>query len=345
MKSQKRILVVSTDQDAGTALVQELTKAGVETVLIARRFEAEAVFDTSTIDLVLVAAEDEPNESFAFAGELKRERPGLSVVMVLRQLELSLVVQGIRQGLTDVLPGGDDLKPLVKRVQALLAAKSDAEELALANATLAQLDPNYGKDVPRDRVGELECRLQRRLRELESEREQVAAAQTAVDAKARQMAIEREAMQRECRELKAERMEWEQTLSELEVREENLVVFERKLREKQDALLAAPSLEGTSLPGTAIELGQAWEAYHKAAKTLAAERAIFRDERMVLTDLEKRVAQRQARLAELDAQIFSQEKKGRGKALPPPNAFAKSSSKSRPPMKTGFFRSILGGVR
>ena len=351
MKTKQRILVIHPEAEMGQSWLQALARVGYETVMVSTENEAARVFDSMPIDLVLMAEGSDSEASFDFAGEIRQLQPEVRVVMVLRELELSQVVQGIRHGLSDVLPSGMEIEPIVERVQGLLGMERKrehtADEVAAAEATLAQLDPNYrgeaNQNPERQEVGERS--LDQQLRELNAQRDQVAAAQAAVDEKARQLAREREAMQRECRELKAERIQWEQTLSELEVREENLRVFEQTLRTKQEKIETELSMDRSKLPGTAIDLAQAWETYNLAAKTLAAEKAVFRDERMVLTDLDKKVKEGKARLAELEAQLSGHELKRRGLPPPPPKGFVSSQSKTRAPMKVGFFRSILGGAR
>jgi len=269
--------------------------------------------------------------------------------MVLRVVELALVVQGIRNGLTDVMLGGTDLVPMVRRVKALLAENStdepSADQLTAAEATLAQLDPEYAGLVRAEKTDQPSTLVEQQTRELEIEREQVVAAQQAMDKKARQMAQERGAMHRENSELKAERIQWELTLSELEVREENLRVFEQTLRGKQEKIDKELEVDHTKLPGTAIDLAQAWEGYNRAAKLLASERAAFRDERMVLKDLDKKLKERTERLKDLDAQVSGHELKRRGKVLPPPKALVTAGTKTRGPIKVGFFRSILRCAR
>lgn len=349
MNTTEQILVVHPEIVTGQAWLQALAEVGINGVVVSAFDEALAKIGSAPIQLVLIAESAESEEGFELADELRRHKPDVPMVMVLRAVELPLVVQGIRHGLTDVIPGGTDLAPLVRRVKALLTeTESDepsANELAAAAATLAQLDPAYKAGEALKKTDQPSALVEQQSRELQIEQQQVIAAQQAMDKKARLMAQEREAIQRENCELKAERIQWEQTLNELEVREENLRVFEQTLRSKQEKIDKELELDHSNLPGTAIDLAQAWEGYYRAAKILDSERASFRDERMVLKDLDKKIKERMAQLKGLDTQVSGREMKRRGQALPPPKAFAKSGSKSRAPMKVGFFRSILGGAR
>jgi DNA-binding response OmpR family regulator len=349
MNTTKRILVVHPEAQAGQTWQQALGKVGIETVLISQEEEARVVFDETPFALVLIAESAESEKSFEFAGELRRLQPDVPVVMVLRAVKLPLVVQGIRFGLTDVMSTSNDLAPMVKRVMVLLERAANDElsedELAAAEATLAQFDPEYAQEEDRQAEERPQATWAQQMRELTVEQNKVEAAKEAVDRKARLLAQDREAMQRERQELKAERIQLEETLGELEVREENLRMFENTLRAKQEKIDKELVVDHSKLPGTAIDLAQAWEAHNRAAKILDAGRAAFRDERMVLTDLDKQIKERSERLKELDSQLSSREIKRRGHALPPPKAFANSGSKTGPPRKVGFFRSILGDAR
>lgn len=349
MNTTKRILLVHPEAQVGQKWQHALKEAGIEAIMVSSGGEAGEVLAECPVALALVAEGGEAATCFEFAGELKQLRPDLPVVMVLRELKLPVVKQGLPHGLMEVMPVGEDLGPLVKRVKVLLerAVKDEptAEELAVAEATLQQLDPEFWQGRREARESDERATWAQQMQELQREGNRVEAARQEVDRKTKLLAKEREAMQRESRELRAERIEWELTLSELEVREENLRVYEQTLRTKQDKIEKELNLDHTKLPGTAIDLSQAWEAHNRAAKILEAERAAFRDERMVLKDLDKKIDERLGRLKELDSQLSSREINRRGQDLPPPRAFANSGSNPRAPIKVGFFRSILGGAR
>jgi hypothetical protein len=301
------------------------------------------------VDLVLIGQKVDSDESFSIASEIRRSLPELLIIMLVDSLELPLVVNGLRHGVSDIWPGGTDSDLMKRRVRAQLNLTVGDEptdgELAQAEMILARLDPTDVKSKNSEEILALQARLDRTLRELQAEREWVVAAKVVVEEKDRLLGKRRDTVQRETREFQGERRQWEQTLDELEEKEEAMRVHEENLRVREQKMATAVELGGQTLPGTAIDLGQAWESYTRAAKTLAADKATFRDERMALTDLEKQLKEGKARLRELDEQLESRETKRRGLVLPPPKGFVKPVSQSRPPMKQGFFRSMLGGAR
>ena len=73
------------------------------------------------VDAQLTGAQD-----FEFVESLKKIQPTVPVVLVVPQLELPLIVKGIRMGLSDVLPVANDLRPLLRRVNNLMRVGSQA---------------------------------------------------------------------------------------------------------------------------------------------------------------------------------------------------------------------------
>ena len=349
INASKRILVFPAQLQAGVELVKTLLEAGLDVTAASEADGGDLGLSGDRFDLVLICEQPESDASFNLAAEIRRRHPELPVVMLLHELELPLVVKGIRHGLTDVWPGSMGPESMIRKVKSVLGLAIEGEptvcELAEAEATLAQLDPSGGQDRSEAEITALQQRLESTLQELQAERELVTAAQVAVDEKARLLAKNREAMQRETRELAVERRHWEETLNELEEREEAMRLHELKLREKEEKIAEISAAGAQSLPGTAIDLAQAWESYHKAAKTLAADKAAFRAERMALVDLEKQLKEGKAQLRELDQKLSERGSNRGGVSFPPPPGYARSGSKSRAPVKTGFIRSILGGAR
>ena len=349
INASKRILVFPAQLHAGVELVKTLLAAGLDVTAAPEVGEDDLGLTGDRFDLVLICEKPESDLSFNLAAEIRRRHPELPVVMLLHELELPLVVKGIRHGLTDVWPGSMGGESTIRKVKSVLGLGGAGEptvcELAEAEVTLAQLDPSGGQDRSEAEITALQQRLERTLQELQAERELVIAAQVAVDEKARLVAKHREAMQRETRELAVERRHWEATLNELEEREDAMRLHEEKLREKEEKIAALSIASAESLPGTAIDLSQAWESYQKAAKTLAADKAAFRDERMALVDLEKQLKEGKAQLREIDQKLAERGSNRGSASFPPPPGFARSGTKSRAPMKTGWIRSILGGAR
>ena len=72
----------------------------------------------------------------------------------------------------------------------------------------------------------------------------------------------------------------------------------------------------------------AWEKLQRATDLLEAERAVFRDERMAMRELEADVKRRETKLEEMEGKITDQEKRMR--ALPPPAI--STSPFSKPPI-------------
>ena len=347
--ASKRILVFPSRLQAEVELVKTLLAAGLDVTAAPEADGGDLGITGDHFDLVLICEKPESDASFDLAAEIRRRHPELPVVMVLHELALPLVVKGIRHGLTDVWPGSMGPESTIRKVKSILCLVGEGEptvcELAEAEATLAQLDASGGRDRSEAEITALQERLEASLQQLQAERDLVAAAQAAVDEKARLLAKNREAMQRETRELAVERRHWEEALNELEEREEAMRLHEVKLREKEEKIAAISAMGAQSLPGTAIDLAQAWESYHKAAKTLAADKAAFRDERMALVDLEKQLKEGKAQLREIDQKLAERGSNRGAVSFPPPPGFGRSGTKSRAPMKTGFIRSILGGAR
>jgi len=148
-------------------------------MVVSARDDALVAFDSAPVQLVLIAERAESEKSFEFAGKLRRRKPDGPVMMVWRVVELALVVQGIRNGLTDVMRGGADLAPMARRVKALAAETGTDEpsgaELAEAEAMLAQLDPEYAGLERAEKTDQPSTLVEQQTRELEIKREQVGA--------------------------------------------------------------------------------------------------------------------------------------------------------------------------
>lgn len=142
MNLVKKILVVHGDAKMKRKLVLMLADAGYDV----RAFtDCEPALDTARnewFDLALIDARLPGATEFEFVEALKKIQPTVPVVLVVQQLELPLIVKGIRMGLSDVLPAGADLRPLLRRVSSILRPNSplSSEENSLTPTELAEAE-------------------------------------------------------------------------------------------------------------------------------------------------------------------------------------------------------------
>jgi DNA-binding response OmpR family regulator len=255
MNLAKKILIVHGD----TAIRRQLVLLHAGTDLDVRAFSTAAaaaeVAHDEWFDLALVAHHLPDAQDLSFVAVLRKIQPTVPVLILVTEIELALVIQGIRLGVADVLLETNDLRPVVRRVRGLLkldpATVEDvtAEELAQAEAALEKMgvvgDPHSADpfgvhtqapvagllsvtkekallEAQVERLGHEHAALEAQLKtllaqnadlarlpaeaaELHSQREIVAAAQTAIDEKARALAGQRAELARERRALAAER--------------------------------------------------------------------------------------------------------------------------------------------
>lgn len=143
MNLVKKILIVHGDAKMKRRLVLMLADAGYDL----RAFtQTEAALETARVewfDLALVDAQLSGPQDFEFVEALKKIQPTVPVVLVVPQLELPLIVKGIRLGLSDVLPVANDFRPLLRRVNNLLrvnATGASADENMLTPTELAEAE-------------------------------------------------------------------------------------------------------------------------------------------------------------------------------------------------------------
>jgi len=303
------------------------------------------------------------DELFSLALPLREAQPDLPVVMLLPELQLPLVVQGIRHGLTDVLPLRTDPKPVIRRILTLLGLTPDAEpteaELAEVEGTLNQLDPTLVVPEVDQETADQRDLLWKGLRELQLEREVIAAAQAGMDEKARLLREERAEFRREREELAHEVAEFRAEGAELDVawqeidqqqkalhlERHNLTKLEQDLRQRETetaAFARPPFAIAAPVRGSESDLTSAWEELERAKASLEGERALFRDERMSLTDLDRKIKLREQQLRDLAEQVKDLDRKRRGLPPPPPKAFAKSRQTRAQLAKPSFFRKLIG---
>lgn len=346
-------------------LAMLLVEAGLKVRAVEPTENAIEVAVAEPFDLILVGYEGMGEAAFSLAGEI-RDRLGDEppVVMLLPELQLPLVVQGIREGLSDVWPLNEDPQPVVRRVLALVLpermdplANVPSVEMSEVERTLQEMEPMLRALQADEEAVEMRERFKRALLELQGERDMMQAAQAAMDERARMLADERAALHlqrqtlaadrvridRAREELREERAIWEETLRDLQNREANLRDYEARLRERESGIEAR--LAGTRLPfARQPDLEREWDALEKSREVFEAEKAMFRDERMVLCDLDNQIRKREERLRELETKLAEKDRVRRG--LPPPAAeafdSAKRSASAAPFQPTARIRGIFG---
>jgi DNA-binding response OmpR family regulator len=367
MKSPQRILIAHADIGVRRLLAMLLVEAGLDVLAVEPGLKMISAAQGESFDLAVVGCKTSSEESFALAGKLRADCPRLLIVMLIEELELSLVVKGIRQGLTDVLPLTGDHRVVVQRVLALLNGDVPAGEASLnvaeIEAMVSQLEPTLNAvSADRDR-GELCARLKRAVQELQCERERVATAQTAIDERARLLADERaeligerayvekmaDQVERDQRQLAEAQEGWEAAREDLQTREISLRAYEERLRRLQaetaGAVLTAPPYAMVEAAKSDAQLAHGWTALEKAQAALDSERALFRDQRMLIAELDNQIRHRETRLREIEQSIVDRDRVRRGLPPPPPELFAKSAvsdSPLTPPKKRGMRTLFLG---
>lgn len=344
-------------------LTMLLVEAGLSVQAVEPEVAAVTALSEEPFDLALLGQLTLDDELFQLALPLRESQPDLPIVMLLPELKLPLVVQGIRHGLTDVLPLRTDPKPVIRRIMALVGLVPDMEptsaELAEVEATLAQLDPALEAPAVDQEIVEQRDRLWKGLRELHLERELIAAAQAGMDEKARLLTEERAALRCQQKELavevtdrRAEGTEldeaWrtvDQQQKAIRLERENLTKIERDLRQRELATVAharPPFPMPSRVTGPADQLEQEWDALEREKVALEAERALFRDERMLITDLDRKIKQRELQLRDLREQVHDLDRKRRGLPPPPPKAFVKTRPAVAPASKPSLFKKLMG---
>lgn len=365
------ILIVHADAHLRRVLAMLLVEAGLKVRAIEPSSTAVDVAVAEPFDLVLIGYQGVGEEAFDCAGLIRSRVETVPVVMLLPELQLPLVVEGIRRGLNDVWPMREDPRPVVRRVLSLVASRSCDQiatmppiEVGEVEATLAQMEPMWQSlAADRDAV-ELQAKFKQALIELQAERDMVAAAQIAIDERARMLADERAALglqrqalqtdrqrlERSRDELRVERELWSETVREFGERENNLVEYEQSLRRREARLADRFGDEGMTRPAFAVganptdALARGWADLEKARGFLEAEKAVFRDERMVLKDLDQQIQKREARLRELEQQLTEKDRVRRGLPPPPPKAFTPAKIVNLAPVPTPKPTSRFRGI-
>lgn len=342
MKLVEKILVVHHNAAVKRRLVLTLADAGFDLRAFISGSDALDDARSEWFDLALVDAELDPSHGFTFIEQLRRIQPTLPVVLVASEMEISLIVDSIRKGITDVVPLEDDLRPVLRAALAVLRPRAadvgglTPEELSEAEAALVRVsaaaDGDDGVQADLDlhqerlrgvkertalenrleRLGRekaaLEAemkallaqnadsvRLQTELAELRTQRELAAAAQNAIDTKARQLAETRTEIARERSALDAaRRLPSETTL----VSTEDIEIERAKLREWAERI----KVEETQI--------------HQEAVQIARERRRWHEDLDVLRTQEENLREYEGRLRQLQAQLESEQVGSGGNSAP-----------------------------
>ncbi len=342
MNLVKKVLIVHPDQKARRVCLMLLAGAGFDVRAYASALSATEGAQGEWFDLALLNHKLPDAPEFSVIDRLRKIQPTLPVIMLVNHLEFPLVVQGIRQGVADVLPLDNNLAPVVSRVCSFFnlvpSADSDvsSDELKQAEAVLECVGGSNGTQTPHpfpvpsqsqssellnaarektllerqiERLGyernALEAQLKTLLAqngdlarhqdisaELRSQREIVAAAQAAIDAKARQLAEQRAALNREKGLLNEERRQLvlsspapQAENAQNAAKSEQLTAWQRELADQAEQLRS----EATRLQQDRAQLASERRTWHKDLDTL-------RDQEDNLRRYEARLREMQARL-------------------------------------------------
>jgi len=336
MNVVKKLLIAHGDQKIRRRLVLLLADAGYDLRAFGTVDAAVESARNEWFDLALVDYELSGTRDFSFVGTLKKIQPTLPVVLFVQQFELSIIVKGIRVGVTDVM-SQNDLISVGRRVSTLLnpdAAPPPADQEGVTAAELAEvevaLDRMSGRDAgqssdhpssdlpaellrgAKDRAAleaknsrleaeksalesELKTllsqladasRLEVESAELHSQLEIAAAAQAAIDAKARQLAETRAEIARERTALEEERRRVEAASNgELAKERSELNLRRAELQQEEDRLRE-----------------EAARLQYEATK-LARERRRWHDDLDLLREQEKNLHDYEERLRQVQAQL------------------------------------------
>ncbi|MFT3783974.1 MAG: response regulator [Nibricoccus sp.] len=262
----KKILIVHGDAKLKRRLVLLLADAGFD---LRSYTQGDPALETARVewfDLALVDAHLTGASNFEFVEALKKVQPTVPVVMLVPQLELPLIVKGIRLGLSDVLPTSGDLRPLLRRVNTLLKPSqltaSDAEqitmaELADAEAVLQVLgNPEIGQSTDPFNIPDIRAEL------LKGEKERAQ-----LESKIERLVHEKAALEAEMKTLLAQNADTVRMQTEF-----------KELRTQRDMAAAAQAM-----------IDQKARALAEASTELARERSSLEEERKKLAESSQKV--------------------------------------------------------
>ena len=119
MNLVKKILIGHSDPKVRRRLVLLLADAGFDVRAFATADAAAENARSEWFDLAVVANDLSGATGFSFVDRLRQLQPTVPVLLVVSQLELPLVVEGIRQGVADIVALSDDPRPLLQRIEGI----------------------------------------------------------------------------------------------------------------------------------------------------------------------------------------------------------------------------------
>ncbi|HEY0966131.1 MAG TPA: response regulator [Opitutaceae bacterium] len=141
MNLVKKILVVHGEAKARRRLVLTLADSGYDLRAFAAPEPALESARSEWFDLALIDGGANGTAGFSFAEALKKTQPTVPVVLLVPELELPLVIKGIRAGLADVVADAADPRVILKRVHSLLRpAVPDGVDDELTAGDLAEVE-------------------------------------------------------------------------------------------------------------------------------------------------------------------------------------------------------------
>lgn len=308
MNLSRKILVVHADPIARRRLTLLLVEAGYDVRPFGASEAALKAAHGEWFDLALIDYALPGGEGFGFAGHLREAQPTVPVIMLLPQLELPLIIQGIRLGLTDVLAAEADPRPVLRRVNALLRPGTPATpeltpaELAEVDAVLArygeQENPGDAADVPPDATAALREQLAQAMRariDLEAEVERLKIGKAAAEQEL-QALLEQQSqnvrVQAEIAELRLQRDQQAAAQATIDAQSRELD------HTRAEIAVARQALEDEKRGDTTPPVAKAHDPLELERAHLAALREDLREEEERLREESARVRQEAAQLAQ-----------------------------------------------
>ncbi len=317
MNLVKKILVVHGDAKMKRKLVLMLADAGYD---IRAYTEGDPALETARnewFDLALIDARMPGATEFEFVEALKKIQPTVPVVLVVQQLELPLIVKGIRMGLSDVLPAGSDLRPLLRRVNSILRPNQQPAgddqilsptELAEAESVLQVLaNPDIGQSQDPFYTPDFRQELLRGAKE-----------RAMLEQKAERLEHEKAAIEAELKTLlsqNADALRVQSDFEELRSQRETAATAQALIDQKARALAEARSelaRERTALEEERRKLAETTQSlapFAKSADEIARERTELEAMRAKLAAAEARLHDEETRIRHEATQLAQERRR------------------------------------
>ena len=308
MNFVKKILLAHSDEKTRRTLTLLLAGVGYDVRPCGRAPAALEAARAEWFDLALLANPLSETDPVEFVHALRKLQPRIPVLLLVDQLELPLVIQGIRLAVTDVLAPSGDWTHLVRRIHELLRPGEAAgpgeltpEELAEVEAILARFDagleepaPAAGPPAPADQRREELQRLTRERDDLKQTAERLAREKGALEAELKAGPggpADPAGVEAERAALRSER--------------ELVAAAQATVDEKARALAAAREELNRERAALAAERAQppAGPAPRKGEEELARERSLLEDLRLDLQTEELRLREEGTALREGQATL------------------------------------------